>query len=424
MLLYKLFLFCYPKIAKLLGLFNPKAKQWAIGQDQVWEEIAEKQKLVKGHPIVWIHAASYGEFEQGLPIIEAIKLKYPDYKIWLTFFSPSGYLHRKNDPSVDVVTYLPFDSVQNANEFIHRIQPKLIIFIKYEFWFNYLNEAKQKNIPAILVAALFRRNQIFFKWYGGFYKNLLNLFTYILVQDKISFDLASTIIDPNKLLITGDTRFDRVHTTAQELSTSFNWINTLNTKRLIIAGSTWPSDHALIQKTIDENLNVHWIIAPHHVDSKSIEQCKHVFKNSITLSELELRTLNNAKNIPFTNSTVIIVDRIGILRSLYQYAYISYIGGGFTKDGIHNVLEPAVFGAPIIWGSNDHKYREAIGLRNMGGGVQVNDANEFKHTIHQLLKDIAKHDTMGATAKKYIQDNLGASKKTIQLIQEKRLLTN
>ena len=193
MLLYKLFLFCYPKIAKLLGLFNPKAKQWSIGQNMVWEEIAQEQNKVQGHSIVWIHAASYGEFEQGLPIIEAIKLKYPDYKIWLTFFSPSGYLHRKNDPAVDVVTYLPFDGEHNAAAFLNMVNPKLIVFIKYEFWLYYLSEAKSRNIPTILASAIFRPNQIFFKWYGGFYKNMLSLFTSILVQDREAYELITSV---------------------------------------------------------------------------------------------------------------------------------------------------------------------------------------------------------------------------------------
>ena len=189
MLLYKLFLFCYPQIAKLLGLFNPKARLWSIGQQQVWEEVAEHEKKLQGQPIIWIHAASYGEFEQGLPIIEAIKLQFPKYKIWLTFFSPSGYLHRKNDPAVDAVTYLPFDSPTNAKDFINKVNPTLIVFIKYEFWFHYLSVAKSKNIPTILASAIFRPDQIFFKWYGSFYRNMLGLFTRVLVQSKDDYNL-------------------------------------------------------------------------------------------------------------------------------------------------------------------------------------------------------------------------------------------
>ncbi len=422
MALYNLFLFCYPKIAKLLGLFNLKAKQWSIGQARVWDDIKQKHATIT-KPIIWVHCASYGEFEQGLPIIEALKMQYPSYQIWLTFFSPSGYLHRKNDPAVDAITYLPFDGVKNAAQFIETIQPKLIVFIKYEFWYYYLKVAHQKHIPVLLAAAIFREDQLFFKWYGGLYRKMLNWFSYVLVQDPISFKLIENKIDPPKLYLTGDTRFDRVIATVNN-KVLFKWLAALNNFPIIIAGSTWPSDHAILQKAITTNPLANWIIVPHHVDIRSINDCKSIFKSSITLTELENLIATNSNHTTFTNSTTLIIDRIGLLRNLYQYASITYIGGGYTKDGIHNTLEPAAFGVPVIWGPNDSKYREAIGLKNAGGGIQIKNSDELANTITELITDHVKRERIGNAAFQFIHENTGATQKTIQLIQEKRLLIN
>ena len=419
MVLYKLFLFLYPKIASILAIFNQKANDWCIGQKQVWKEV-QKAKIKIDQPIVWIHAASYGEFEQGLPIIEAIRAKYPSYKIWLTFFSPSGYLHRKNDPSVDVVTYLPLDGPNAAKKFIETIQPSLIVFIKYEFWYYFLKVAKEKSIPTILVSAIFRADQIFFKWYGGFYKKILQLFSYILVQDVSSQKLVEAIYPSNQTFVTGDTRFDRVLSTAQNKQ-DFNWMKNLSNDPTIIAGSTWESDHSLLSNVLDA-VKCNWIIVPHHVDEKSIEAALTIHPKAITLNKWEntIAKSPNQQSIP----SIIIVDRIGILRNLYHYATISYTGGGFTKDGIHNVLEPAAFGVPVIWGPNDAKYREAIGLRNAGGGKQIQNANELKDVIETLLSNENLLKEMGIKAASYVKDNSGATNATLSIIQEKRLLTN
>ena len=409
MVLYNLFLFCYPKIAKILGFFNPKAKAWVDGQNQVWTEINQKIKDITG-PIIWIHAASYGEFEQGLPIIEALKLQYPSHKIWLTFFSPSGYLHRKNDPSVDVVTYLPLDSLQNAKNFIEIINPKLIVFIKYEFWHYYLSEAKSKNIPTILASAIFRPNQIFFKWYGGFYRSMLNLFTHILVQDKDAYDLVAPIFIHHKINITGDTRFDRVVQTANNMS-SIPWMDLLSNHKNIIAGSTWNEDHLILSKASAHFTQFNWMIIPHHVDDKSIEACKGYFPNAITLSQLL------AQNAAQTKPIILIIDRIGLLRTLYQYAYISYVGGGFGSDGVHNVLEPAAFGKPVIWGHNDIKYKEAIGLRKNKGGYNIKNEAELVMYLNEFLQSTNHYEQTGYHAHKYIQDHAGATAKSMEQIR-------
>lgn len=419
MLLYKLFLFLYPKMASLLALFNEKANHWCIGQKQVWEEVDKAKQKINGK-VIWIHAASYGEFEQGLPIIHAIRAQYPSYKIWLTFFSPSGYLHRKNDPAVDVVTYLPLDGSTSSLKFIEAVNPSLIVFIKYEFWHYYLQVAEQKNIPTLLVAAIFRKDQIFFKWYGGLYRKILQLFSFIMVQDSASAKLIEPMYPKDQIFITGDTRFDRVLDTVQHKQ-NFEWINYLSSDPIIITGSTWDSDHQLIAKLI-EPLNCNWIIVPHHVDPKSIDAAKKIHPKAITLTDWQhlIAKEPNQRAIPI----ILIVDCIGVLRNLYQYATITYTGGGFTKDGIHNVLEPAAFGVPVIWGPNDEKYREAIGLRNAGGGIQIKDAPSFKNCIEALLANNSLRNDIGNKAANYVKENAGATNATLAIIQEKRLLTN
>ncbi len=388
---------------------NPKAKKWTLGQSNAWNEIREHQKLVLGHPTIWMHTASYGEFEQGLPIIEAIKEAYPNYKIWVTFFSPSGYEHRKNEPLVDVVTYLPFDSKKNAALFIELVNPKLVVFVKYEFWFYYLNEAKNKNIPVILASAIFRSNQIFFKWYGNFYKNMLSLFTSILVQNKTSYELLMHNIQHQNIAITGDTRFDRVIKTVSQTN-HISWINLLSNHKKIIAGSTWTADEIILNKTTAHFNEFNWIIVPHHVDPKSIQSTLNIFPNAITLTQLLDSGIQHPKPI------VLIVDKIGLLRTLYQYSYISYIGGGFGKDGVHNVLEPAAFGKPVIWGANDLKYSEAIGLRNHKGGYSIHNEADLIMHISNLLQSSDTYNQICQNAHNYIIENEGATKKTMSEI--------
>jgi len=414
MILYQFFLRLYPILAYLISPFNEKARSWVDGQAKVWDEINALSPKIK-QPLIWVHCASYGEYEQGLPIIDSLKLKYSSHQIWLTFFSPSGYVYRKKDAHADFVTYLPFDNKKNASLFLETIKPSLIIFIKYEFWFNYLSIAKEKNIPTILASALFRKGQIFFKFYGGFYRKILNLFSAILVQDKASEDLIKPIISASKIFITGDTRFDRVITTASTV-TKFEWIQKLSNYKIIIAGSTWESDHLILAKTTLAFKKLNWIIVPHHVNAASIAECKSHFPKAITLTELL------ASKQHFTLPTIIIVDQIGLLRSLYQYAYISYVGGGFGKDGVHNVLEPAAFGKPVIWGSNDSKYREAIGLRNEGGGFSIQNAEALIEQIQLLIGSEKDYSNTCSSSAQYIIDNAGATHKTIEYLKEQQFL--
>jgi 3-deoxy-D-manno-octulosonic-acid transferase len=400
-------------LAKLISPFNEKAKYWVEGQEKVWEEVSSLSSQIKG-PIFWIHCASYGEFEQGLPIMSALKKTYPTHQIWVTFFSPSGYLHRKQHDDVDFVSYLPLDSPTAANRWMEMVQPKCIVFIKYEFWYYYLKLAAEHKIPTFLVAAIFRPDQIFFKYYGGFYRTMLQLFTGILVQDIPSQKLIAPFLKHTHVEIIGDTRFDRVLDIVAA-KTSIDWVSKLANGKIIVAGSTWEDDHQIIESVLDQCDQLeqcNWIIVPHHVDAVSIQACLAHFTNAICLSEW--LTQSNSMEKPM----VLIVDQIGLLSHLYQYANIAYIGGGFTKDGIHNVLEAAVFGKPVIWGPNDSKYPEAIGLRNAGGGIQIKDASTLNKTLEKLLNDTAFSKATGDAALKYVQEHAGATLKTMDCIKQ------
>ena len=410
MILYRLFLLFYPMLAKLISPFNEKAKYWVEGQQKVWEEISILCSQMKG-PIIWVHCASYGEFEQGLPIISALKKSYPTHQIWVTFFSPSGYLHQKHHPDVDFVSYLPLDGPISANRWMQMVQPKCILFIKYEFWYYYLKQAAVQKIPTFLVSAIFRPDQIFFKFYGGLYRTMLPLFTGILVQDFTSKTLISPLLKHGHLAISGDTRFDRVLDIVAEKET-IDWVSRLAHVETIVAGSTWEQDHLMIGSILGTWDRCNWIIVPHHVDAASIKTCQSHFPNSICLSEW--LTQSNTMEKPM----VLIVDQIGLLSHLYQYANIAYIGGGFTKDGIHNVLEAAVFGKPVIWGPNDSKYQEAIGLRNTSGGIKIKNAKDLNKILEKLFNDATFSKATGDAAVKYVQDHAGATQKTIDCIKQ------
>lgn len=411
MILYRLFLWLYPVIAKLISPFNEKAKHWVNGQAAVWGEIETLSTQIKG-PIIWVHCASYGEFEQGLPIIKSLKINYPSHQIWASFFSPSGYLHRKQDAEVDFVTYLPLDGPKAAARWMELVQPKCIVFIKYEFWYYYLKMAAAKNIPTILASAIFRPNQVFFKFYGGFYRKMLQLFTTILVQDKASAELVSPLSTPSQLSISGDTRFDRVIEIIAAKET-IDWVNKLADKEIIVAGSTWSKDHKLLGTVANKWNELNWIIVPHHVDIASINDCLQYFPNAIRLSDWV-----NKSETKMGKPIVLIVDQIGLLRNLYQYAKIAYIGGGFTKDGVHNVLEAAAFGKPVIWGPNDSKFQEAIGLRSADGGIKIEDENSLNNAIESLLSDSKIYHKRCEAAKEFVQKNAGATQKTIEKIKQ------
>ena len=384
--LYNISIWFYVVAVYFASLFNSKAKLWVNGRNNIFQKIKDATKNQKN--IVWFHCASLGEFEQGKPIIQAYKAKYPTHKILLTFFSPSGYEIRKNTPLADFVSYLPADTKANAKQFIQIINPIKVIFIKYEFWFNYMAICKKQNIPFYSVSSIFMKEQAFFK-YKWFAKQLSNV-THFFVQNKISADLLKSI-DFSNTTISGDSRFDSVLETTKNPKQFPLIENFCKCKPTIICGSTWPKDEILIAKYIKEYPQYNYIIAPHelHYISKLQKQT-----NALLFSK------SNEQNI-FT-SNVIIIDSIGILSHIYSYGSIAYIGGGFDS-GIHNILEAVTFGLPVVFGPNYKKFNEARDIISIGAGRSISNEKELNKGINYF----SKFDN--TIAINYINENCGAT---------------
>ena len=421
-ILYQLFVFLYPKAAWLLGWKNEKARKWVIGRRDVFKNLSTYFYLHK-EPVIWIHCASLGEFEQGRPILESIKKQYPNYSILLTFFSPSGYEVCKNYPTADYISYLPMDSPRNAVRFLNIVQPSLILFIKYEFWHFYCKEAAERKIPLLLASGIFREDQIFFKWYGKFYRNILRNFSHLFVQEAQSAELLKNLGLQEKTVISGDTRFDRVLEIAAQFA-PISFIDFFCKEAItIVAGSTWTEDDEELDHFINKHPAIKCIIAPHEIEAERLMECLTLYKRSMLLSEYE-KTLQLADNNQ-ADPQVLIIDNYGMLTRLYQYATICLVGGGFGGDGVHNVLEAAVYGKPVIIGPVYEKYREAVDLVENGGCISVENALELEEILNQLLdaKDPLYLQSAKA-AKEYVSTNAGATNKILNHIQANRLLTN
>jgi len=397
--LYNILIFIARILVSVIALFNEKIKLFVDGRRETFSKIAK----LKNEKTIWFHAASLGEFEQARPIIEEIKSNYADYKILVTFFSPSGYEIRKNYNLADVVCYLPLDSKRNARKFIKEVNPTLAIFIKYEFWPNFLNELKKKKVPTILVSGILREKQLFFKWYGGFMRKSLDAFHYFFVQDKNSKELLNSI-NLNTVTIAGDTRFDRVSKILEQ-ENSIDFINEFkNNQYTIVAGSTWQEDEKLLIDYINNKASESekFIIAPHNIKQEAIfEMKKLINKKTILFSEKEGKNLSE--------SQVFIIDTIGILTKIYAAADVAYVGGGL-KTGLHNILEPATFGIPVVIGNKYDKFKEAVDLVSLKGCISISNHQEFSTTFTKLKSDEGFRISTGNINKKYIQDHLGATK--------------
>jgi 3-deoxy-D-manno-octulosonic-acid transferase len=413
-LFYNIFRVAYKTAIGLAANWNPKAKKWVDGRKNWKQELSTNWKIVPGQPVVWMHCASLGEFEQGRPVLEELKFQYPNSKILLTFFSPSGYEIRKNYNGADYVMYLPMDGAANAKEFIDLIQPQLAIFVKYEFWHYYLAELKNRKIETILVSGIFRPSQPFFQWWGAFNRNMLQQFSHLFVQNTDSKKLLEGIGLGDKTTIAGDTRFDRVITAAEqwkpiEIADAFCGDNFV-----IVAGSTWAEDETILATWIDDHWNSQkLIIAPHEIKAENINRLQGLFMNSIRFSEL---STHNSQ--PITHNCLII-DNIGYLSRLYKYGNICYVGGGFNKSGHHNILEAAVYGKPVITGPNFEKFKESVDLKKLGGSFTISEAAELKQVMLQM--DISVAATI---AESYVRENAGATAAILNWLQEKRLFTN
>jgi 3-deoxy-D-manno-octulosonic-acid transferase len=427
---YTIFRLLYAAGIHLASLWNPKARAWVEGRRDIFEKIRvvlnTKQPTEDDRKPVWMHCASLGEFEQGRPILEKIRADYPKTKIVLTFFSPSGYEAQKDYKGADYIFYLPMDSPFNAKKFLDILNPAFVLFVKYEFWFYYLKEINQRKIPLLLVSAVFRRQQSFFKWYGGFQRSMLSFFTQLFVQDKTSAELLAAL--NINALQTGDTRFDRVVTIAEKFTAIQEIEKFCGTAKVVVAGSTWPEDEEELDHFAKTHPEIKFIIAPHEIYEEHLTDIEKLFQRTIRFSMLK----KNEAGISFDkiNDTanelpnVLIIDNIGMLAKLYYYATVSYVGGGFGGDGVHNVLEAAVYGKPVLFGPVYEKYIEATELVESGGGISVNNALELEEVLKELLSDEDYIKETGESSKKYVLSKQGATGKIIDYIQVNRLLTN
>ncbi len=398
--LYNLLLLFTSQIVKLLALFSPKIKLFVEGRKTVFQTL--ENKISSSDKTIWFHAASLGEFEQGLPVMEKIKKEFPNHKIVVTFFSPSGYEVRKNNSIADVTVYLPLDTKSNAQKFLKLVHPDLVFFIKYEYWPNYLIELKKLNIKTYLISGIFRKNQAFFQWYGGFYRNALKAFDYFFVQNESSKLLLQKLGYKN-VKISGDTRFDRV-VSILERDNSLDFIKLFKNNTIaIVIGSSWPKDESLLVNYINQtNEKVKFIIAPHNIKVEQIQELRNsITKKTVLFSEKE--------NTNLSNYDVLIVDTIGILTKIYSYAEIAYVGGGFGNPGIHNILEPATFGIPIIVGPNFTNFAEAVALVHQEGCVCVANQNELNDAFSNLISNEDIRHEKGHICSTFVQMNKGAT---------------
>ena len=399
-------LFIYSIIVSIAGLllqiiafFVSKIKLFVAGRKEVFPTL--KAKIKSTDKTFWFHAASLGEYEQGLPVIERIKEKYPNHKIIVSFFSPSGYEVRKNNTIADATVYLPLDTLKNAKKFIQLTHPDAVFFIKYEFWPNYLNELKRQNIPTYLISGIFRENQAFFKWYGGFYKKALDAFTYFFVQNENALHLLHQLGKENAI-VSGDTRFDRVASILEKDNT-LDFIETFkNGKTTIVAGSSWPKDEELLVDFINStSTDTKYIIAPHNIKPDQIQQ----LKNSCTKKVL---LYSEKENKDLKDFDVFIIDTIGILTKIYSYADIAYVGGGFGHPGVHNILEPATFGIPILIGPHFSHFAEATDLVALKGCVTIQNKEELSRNFLDLITNTESRIEKGTICRDFVQKNKGA----------------
>jgi 3-deoxy-D-manno-octulosonic-acid transferase len=419
---YNIFLFLFKTGTFLAAFFNPKVRKWVAGRKNILKRLEES--IPAHQKIIWIHCASLGEFEQGRPVIEKLKSLETGHKILLTFFSPSGYEIQKNYPNADWIFYLPMDGPATAKKFLDIVHPSLVIFIKYEFWYYYLKKIKYRDIPLILISALFRKDMSFFKWYGGLQRKMLSRFDHLFVQNKLSKKLLDKIGLSAISSISGDTRFDRVVDIANKFQPIPEIEKFTGDSKPVVAGSTWPEDEDVLKNMFDLNRDpsLKLIIAPHEINEKHLAQLNKLFPDAILYSDFSVNSaLHAAKK-------VLIIDNIGLLSRLYKYGYFTYVGGGMMRNGVHNVLEAAVYNKIVFFGPYYHKYTEAVELVKCGGGISFfddkRDGKMLNELIEALIANKHEYQVRSNAAGTFVQSQKGATNTIIQYIQEKRLLTN
>jgi 3-deoxy-D-manno-octulosonic-acid transferase len=437
--LYKFFIHIYILGIGAAAMWNKKAREWKRGRTDLFEDLS--LKIGKSDRIIWFHCASAGELEQGKPLIEQLKKDYPSHRILVSFFSPSGFEAAKKYKPADIICYLPADTKKNAERFVQMVRPELVVFVKYEYWYFHLSAIASRHIPLLMVSAIFRKGQVFFKGYGSFYRKILFLFRHIFVQDEASVELLKS----NGIefcSIGGDTRFDRVsEVAAQDVSLPVIE-NFVEGHQVIVAGSTWPDDEKLLRHAFSFS-DYKMIIAPHEINEAHINSIQKLFPEALSYSKLAplfaVHRLAGSENPLWENiendhqvevkkqlkaAKILIIDNTGMLSRLYRYATITYIGGGFNKSGIHNTLEAAVYGKPVLFGPHFQKFREARDLVSRGAAYSVSNEQELKEKLEAWTRNEEALEKAGNTAKNYVEENRGATKRIASFIQENRLLTS
>lgn len=398
--IYNISIRLYSLAVRLASPFNEKARQWVSGRKNLLEQMASKIDGKK--PIAWFHSSSLGEFEQGRPVIEAFRKQYPDYAILLTFFSPSGYEIRKNYAGADYIFYLPADTLKNARRFMQIVNPKVALFIKYDFWYNYLNQLNKRNVPTFVFSSIFRPQQTFFKWYGGWYRKMLKFFTVLFVQDENSRKLLAGI-GINNVQIGGDTRFDRVYDIVQQAQPQPLIEKFVGDSKVLVAGSTWIGDEQLLCRYANEH-DIKMIIAPHETTEANVSRVQ-----SYCDGKVARYTLAKEDESIVETAQVLIIDCIGLLSSLYRYGQVAYIGGGFGK-GIHNTLEAATYGVPVIFGPKYQKFREACQLIERGAGTSISEYSQLESALDNYFGNAEKCKADGKSASDYVNETRGGTK--------------
>ena len=407
--LYDISIFVAGFVLRILSFFNEKVQLFVMGRNDTFQLLEEA--IGKDDPTFWFHCASLGEFEQGRPVLEQLADRHPEYKIVLSFFSPSGYEVQKHYEKADVVVYLPLDSKSNVRRFLNLVHPSMAVFVKYEFWPNLLQEIKSRKISTFLISAIFREEQIFFRPYGTWMRGALKAFSHFFVQNEASLKLLNTI-GIQEVTVSGDTRFDRVYAILEQ-DNSLDFLNEFVSNRtIVVAGSTWPKDEELLTEFINTSgqEDLAFIIAPHQMDRERMEKLK---------LKLEKKSLLYSEGPPRPEDKVFIVDTIGLLTKIYSYADVAIIGGGFDREGVHNVLEPAVFGTPIVIGPVFEKYQEAVDLVEQKGCLVAHDRQEFINLLTDLVGDKHLRRQTGNICENFILENKGATEIIVEYLHQK-----
>ncbi|WJJ96721.1 3-deoxy-D-manno-octulosonic acid transferase [Algibacter luteus] len=408
--IYNIGIFLAGIALKIGALFNNKLKKGVEGRKSTFKIL--KDSISENDKTLWFHCASLGEYEQGLPVFTKLRNHYKSHKIVLSFFSPSGYDIKKNSPIADLVVYIPLDTRTNAKRFLNLVKPELSVFVKYDIWPNFLYELKSQQKRALLISASFRENQIYFKTYGGFFRKALFTFEHIFTQNEVSKEILNAI-NYKTVSVNGDTRFDRVYSQL-ETDNTLPYVEAFkNNKLCVVAGSTWPEGESLFIDFINSEASkdIKYIIAPHDIKPDRIKKLQESIKSkSILFSDKNNKNLSDYK--------VFIIDTIGILSKIYSYADIAYVGGAMGNTGLHNTLEPAVFGVPIIIGNNHYKFPEASALITNGGMFSISNQQEFNQILNELILNEEKRKISGIKNRQYIEKNTGA---VIQILDYLRI---